>query len=241
MKSQRRHELKTNPLAVWVERIIRQVQPYWKLITAAVVVIAVVWLGTLILKARHEARLEQGWDRLFAILRDEHLNQLIQQLQEDEQTKDLRPEEQRREALARLAEQLDAVAQAYADTPVATYAQVELGDIYYALGLSYLFQDVEEARKYLDRAVESYQQATTTRVTEPQLVPRARFGLAQALEARGRSSRDDSPHDWQRAQQEYELLTRSPSIYHPLAQARLDAMQRGRFHEWFWEMAEAEP
>ncbi len=240
MKSQQRHELKTNPLAVWVEKAIGQIQPYWKLITAGVVVVVVVWLGTLILSARRNAYLEQGWDRLFAVLRAGHLEQLVKQLQEDEQTKDLRPEEQRREAVARLAEELDAVAEAYAGTPVATYAQVELGDIYYALGLSYLFQDLEQARKYLDRAVENYRQVVNDPKHEPQLVARARFGLAQALEARGRPSRDDSPHDWQRAQQEYEALTRTPTLFRQLAQARLEAIQRGRFHDWFWEMAESE-
>ncbi len=240
MKSQRRHELKTNPLAVWTEQALRQLLPYWKLITAGVVVVAVVWLGTLILKARQEAHLEQGWDRLFAVLRAEHLNELVQQLQEAEETKDLRPEEQRRQAVVRLADELDAIARTYAGTPVAIYARMELGDIYYALGLSSLFEDLEQAREYLDRSVESYRQVVNTPLLEAQMIARARFRLAQALEARGRSSRDDAPHDWQLAQQEYELLTRSPNVFHQLAQSRLEAMRRGRFHQWFWDMIEPE-
>ena len=238
MKSQRRHELKTNPLAVWVERVVRQVQPYWKLIAAGGAAVVVVWLSTLILASRREAHLTRGWDRLFASLRAQRLEQILKQLQEDEQTKDLRPEEQRREAVVLLAEELEAVAQAYADTPVAVYAHVELGDIFYALGLSHLFQDVEQARQYLDKAVAYYQQGITSQVEEAQLVARARFGLAQALEARGRPSRDENHHDWQRAEDEYRLLTRSPNVFHQLAQQRLESMRRGRFHDWFWEMTE---
>ncbi len=241
MKSQRRRELKTNPLAVWVGRLVQQIQPYWKLIAAGVVIVVVVWLSALVLASRREAHLQRGWDRLFATLRAQRLEQILKQLQEDEQTKDFRPEEQRREAVARLAEELEAVLQDYAGTAVASYAHVELGDIYYTLGLSHLFQDVEQARQYLDRAVAHYEQVTTGQAPQPELVARARFGLAQALEARGKPSRDEALHDWQRAEEEYTLLTRSPNIFHQLAQERLAAIQRGRFHSWFWETVEEEP
>ena len=236
MKSERRRELKRNPLAVWTLRLWQRVQPHWHLVAAAVVVVVVVWLGTIIWQTRRESHLEQGWTRLLSTADGNHLQEILEQLRKDEATKDLREEEQLREALNRLSDELAEVVRQYSGTSVEVAGRLVLGDLHYALGISYLFSDLPTAREHLDQAVEHYRHVLQSDPQDPHLIARARFGLAKAYESRGRLAHGQEPHDWERASQQYDLLTRSANPYHTLAQERLEAMHRSDVHQWLWEM-----
>ncbi len=242
MKSERRRELKSNPLAVWLARAWQQVQPYWRVVAAGVVVVVVAWLGMLIWRARQESYQLQSWDQLAAVANARYLDQLVEQLRKNEATRDLRPEELRREAMKQQIEQILQVAQSHPSSSVQLAAWLMAADMSYALGISYLFHDVRTAREHFNRAIEGYQRVLhTPGLPDPYLLARARFGLAQAYEARGRQAHGDEPHDWELAHQQYEVLTRSPSPFHAMAQARLDAMERSLVHEWLWDKLPSSP
>jgi hypothetical protein len=126
MRGERRHELKQNELADWINNAIEKVKPYSKT-ALAVVTVAVVVFAVVAWWRRQSAAQEAGaWDNLYA-----------------------RMDSGQAAELERLAEQ-------YSGSDVAGWAAVSAGDMYLSAGCRELFTNKASASQELQKAVNSY-------------------------------------------------------------------------------------
>ena len=156
MKSERRHELEKNELAVWLTNAIEQVRPYTTAILGAVLAVLIV-VFAVSLWNRHAASHASGaWDAYFAAL--------------------VSPDS--------IAE-LEKVAEAHAGSPVCYWATVAASDQRKARGCDQLLTNRGAAEQQLHEAINGYQ-AVLKGASAPMLLEQASFGLARAYEALGK-------------------------------------------------------
>ncbi len=245
MKTARRHELQHNVLAAWINEKIQAIRPYATLIglgLAGIAILLVVWaVGS----ERSRARQEDGWKRYYALT---SMTYRIKKLQEQDAV--LNPpgtqpaerrqltQEQRDEVALEINSDIANLVDEFAGTPVAWSATLHLADFHRDAGIRRLFQsDRLAADTQLDGAVEAYQ-TILKEAKDPLLLARAKYALAQTLEARRRRpEKAEEEDDIKLAMAHYAALADASDeydkVYAKLASARLAALEHGDFYEWF--------
>ncbi|MEN6404902.1 MAG: hypothetical protein ABFC77_00370 [Thermoguttaceae bacterium] len=159
MKSERRHELQHNELALWLERLGETIKPYQNMIWIAVAAVLVFALGYTLWSRQASARTTRAWDELNIALSDGGANLVT---------------------LAKIADE-------YPGTNVGQTAAVVLADCHLGEGCARLFASKAGALQELNKAIALYQMVSDqTRFDS--LRERAAFGLARAAEAKGELS-----------------------------------------------------
>ena len=159
MKTERRHELKTNELADWLGRNVQASQPYLRLIVGGALVVALLLVGGIYYVNNQAIRQGDAWQEFYAAT-----------------------ENPNRE------ESLRDVAQRYGDTEVGQWARNMLADIELTNGSRHMFEDRSKANELLASAEQDYQIVAES-ANDPYLKRRALMGLAQSLEAVNRIER----------------------------------------------------
>jgi hypothetical protein len=152
MKTERRHELQTNTLAVTLARWIELLKPYSRVFLAAIIALVVAVFAWGFLSTQNSRRLADGWNEYF----------------------DATMQPDPRERLADIGQQ-------YAGTQVGDWARLALADIQLNVGTNKLLVQKQEGRDELRQAAETYQ-AVLHDEGGSMLSQRAMFGLARAHE-----------------------------------------------------------
>ena len=155
MKTERRHELQTNVLAVTLAHWIEAAKPYSKAGLALIIAAVVIVFATLYLSAQNKTHVAEGWQEYF-----------------DSTTS------------PSAAERLADISARYAGTSVAQWARLSLADMELNRGTSLVLNDKKEARDELRKATNDYQ-TLLAESRDPTILERATFGLARAHEAMG--------------------------------------------------------
>lgn len=154
MKTERRHELKTNELADWLGKSISRVEENYKVglgIVAVIVVIVAVWAY---LRNSAAEKMQESWAAF------------------------------QRAAADQQSTQLDDVANRYGDLPGGACARLLLADRQLRAGTDQLFADRADANDQLRRALDNYQGVVDSRAElTPIVKQRALLGLARAAES----------------------------------------------------------
>lgn len=209
MKSKRRHELQTNDLADRIGHFIERVRPYVTTALAVLVAFAVVVSVWYYMAANHERKMADAWRAYFSAGTD---------------------------PTADLTAQLSEVADSYANTSAGLWAAQTAADFSLAQGVQMMFSDRAEAETNIDKAKGLYKQVLDNKLTKsnPMLLERARFGLAQAYETL--SELDD-------ARKYYQLVvdTSSGSPLEETAKKRLETLAKPDVEKWYNWFARQEP
>jgi tetratricopeptide (TPR) repeat protein len=155
MKTERRHELQTNTLAVTLAHWIEAAKPYSRAALALVIALVVALFSWSYLSHQNARTLADGWSEYFDALN-------------------------RRDPRDRLAD----VSQQYAGTPVAQWARLTLADLELDQGTNRLFVEKKDGRDELKQAVDKFQ-TLLAESHEQAVLERATYGLARAHEALG--------------------------------------------------------
>jgi tetratricopeptide (TPR) repeat protein len=157
MKTERRHELQTNELAIWLAGWVGKIKPYGKLILGGIILLLAVWVATAFIWNRGQKEREQAWSSFFQVYEgaDVDADQLTQM----------------------------ATAQSYGETEAGLWALQTAADLRLGRGAQQLFVDRTQAIEDLEKAEETYR-SVTEKAQDPLLKQRAMFGLAQTLESR---------------------------------------------------------
>jgi hypothetical protein len=206
MKSEHRHELKTNELeriaSDWGHASEQYVQQHTnQLIAAAVVVIAIV-IGAIYWRTAAGSYVSQGW----------------RALSDAQSTADF-----------------GTVADKYAGTKVAPWARLQEGEAELSSGVRALFTDRDAGRSDINKAAENFEKLINDKSTPDDVVDRALFGLARCREAvppKGTSPGTiNNP-----AIEVYERLLKRDTPYKQLAEQRITALRTATdqdFNAWF--------
>lgn len=157
MKTERRHELKTNVLAHSLVRWIDAAKPYSRAGTAIVIALVVALFAWAYLSTQNTRRLADGWNEYFDAIGG-------------------------RDPDSRGA--LRDISSRYAGTMVGQWARLTLADIQLDDGTNRLLQDRKIARDGLREASEKYR-ALLLETSHPTIRQRSLYGLARAQEALG--------------------------------------------------------
>ncbi|MBI3837475.1 MAG: hypothetical protein HY288_06030 [Planctomycetia bacterium] len=155
MKTERRHELKTNQLADSLARWIEAAKPYSRAGLALVVAAIAILFAWGYLSAQNSRRDADGWQEYF----------------------DAFNSRDPRDTLSDTSER-------YSGTPAGQWSRLVLADIQLDKGTNRLFIEKKDARDELRQAAEKYQ-SILMETRQPMMIERATFGLARAHEAMG--------------------------------------------------------
>ncbi|MGD9646871.1 MAG: hypothetical protein AB7U73_14240 [Pirellulales bacterium] len=154
MKTERRHELKTNELADWLGKSIGRVEENYKVGLAIVVVVVLIVAVWAYLRNSAAEKMQESWAAY------------------------------QRAAAEQESTQLDDVATRYADMPGGACARLLLADRQLRAGADQLFADRADANDQLRRALDNYQAVVDSRADLTPIVrQRALLGLARAAES----------------------------------------------------------
>ncbi len=165
MKTERRHELKTNQLADSLARWIEAAKPYSRAGLALVVAAVALVFAWGYLSAQNSRRDADGWQEYFDAFN----------------SRDLR-------------DTLNDTSERYAGTPAGEWSRLVLADIQLNNGTNRLFTEKKDAREELRKAAENYQ-GILIESRQPMMLDRATFGLARAHEAMGTPDKLDKARD----------------------------------------------
>jgi hypothetical protein len=208
MKSEHRHELKTNEL----ERIASElghtaehyVQDNWMLLAAAVVLIALGAGGFVYWRTSSGVAGQQGW---------------------------------REFASASKAADYGNVADKYSGTVPAAWARLLEGEMELNSGIRSSFTDRAAGRSDLKKAQENFEKLIADKATPSDVMERALFGLARAKEALPDKSLSPSKINDAAIETYQRLVTEFPiSVYKDYAESRIAALKTGTaqdFYAWF--------
>jgi hypothetical protein len=157
MKTERRHELQTNTLALELARWIDRVKPYTKLIAGFFVAVLVIGVASLVMSRRNQMSEIGAWDDYFAA------------------TNAAPPD----------LDALEAIADDNLVTSVEPWAKLALADRQLFAGTRLLFYDKASALQTLQRAADNYEGLKRSASQVP-VTQRATFGLARTYEVMGR-------------------------------------------------------
>ncbi|NMC21852.1 MAG: hypothetical protein GYA33_15695 [Thermogutta sp.] len=152
MKRERRHELQDNLLARWLSKVTEKAAPYARAFSLAVVLIVLIVAAWYVFSNRSLANREAAWSDLF------------QAMQKG------------------TAADLEAVAEQYAGSEAALWAQVAAADIHLEIGCAQLFSNKADAVQELQKAIDGYL-SVRDEVRRPELKERLLWGLARAYES----------------------------------------------------------
>src|SRR5580704_13890149 len=208
MKSEHRHELKTNELeriaSEWGHTAEHYVQDNWMLLAAAVVVIAIGAGGLVYWRSSSGTAGQQGW---------------------------------REFASATKASDFGKVADKFPGTAAGSWARLMEGEIELNSGVRSKFTDRAAGRSDLKKAQENFEKLIADKATPSDVMERALFGLARAKEALPDKNLGPSKIDDAAIETYQRLLTEFPiSIYKDYSESRIAALKTGTaqdFYAWF--------
>ncbi len=212
MKTERRHELQTNELAVWLTKWIEKVKPYSKGFIGVLIIAGVVGLASYMVNSRQAASRSEAWTEYFVA----------------SGTGD--------------AEKFREVGETYAGTTAAMWALQSAGDNALVFGARQLFRDRDAANEQLETARDAFQKVVDqvdgvqmTAEAREMLKQRALFGLGQALESLGEFT--EAEQQYQRIVDEFS----ADAVAVGLAERRLDALKQQSTREWYAWLAQQKP
>jgi hypothetical protein len=208
MKSEHRHELKTNDLeriaSEWGHTTERFVQENVMLIVAAAIVIIIAAGGLVYWRSASGSAGQQGW-REFA---------------DASKTADY-----------------GNVADKYAGTVAGAWARLLEGEMELSAGIRSSFTDRSAGRSDLKKAQENFEKLIADKATPSDAMERALFGLARAKEALPDKSASPAKINDAAIEAYQRLVTEFPvSIYKDFAESRIAALKTGTaqdFYAWF--------
>jgi hypothetical protein len=212
MKTQRRHELQTNVLADWLGRNMEAIQPFigWILAGVAAVVLAI--LAYTYFNSRSESQIQEGWGAA-----TKYAGEATAAVGGNDTAGF-------QDATKNLAKVVDD----YSGTPLATFAEANLGDVNLYRGQMLMWTNRAEALQSLKEAVARYNSAIAS-THEPLLKNRVRMNLATAYEWMFQVE------DAKRAYQQVE------GIYQPAAQQQIAALEGATTAQLFERLQKYQP
>lgn len=208
MKSDHRHELKTNELerlaSDWGHASERYVQDHTnQLIVAAVVVVALI-IGAIYWRTSSGSVDRQGW----------------RALSDAQSTADY-----------------GTVADKYAATKVASWARLREGELELSSGIRLLFNDRDAGKSDLKKAEENFEKLINDKQTPDEVRERALFGLGRCRESLPTQNTGPATINNPAIETYERLLKQFPdSVYKDLVESRITALRTGRaqdFTAWF--------
>jgi len=215
MKTQRRHELQTNELADRLGKYLQQIQPYSRHITIGLGLVVAAVIGGVYYSNMRAAQQGASWSDYLAAFGSQD------------------------------SDALEEVAKLHGGTTAALWSLQSAGDIKLAMGTRQIFTDRDEAEETLKDAEDHFLAVyaelldvdpETLKVSEehfekdapghPELVQRARYGLAQVYE---------SLSELEKAQKYYDVVARSApdSALGKSAKRRLDRLSDESVQGWY--------
>lgn len=155
MKSEHRHQLETNDLSARLARAIENLKPFTGQIVTGIAALILVYLGLTIWNAQSAQREQEAWDA-FAFAAD---------------TRD--PELKGLQGVASSEE--------YAGTNMQEWAYAGWADRQVLIAMELCLRDREQANDHLRNVSGVYEQLASS-ANDPQVLNRARFGLARVYE-----------------------------------------------------------
>ena len=154
MKTERRHELKTNELADWLGKSMVRVEENYKVGLAIVVVVVLIVAVWAYLRNSAAQKMQESWTAFQRASTQSNINELTD------------------------------VASRYGELPAGACARLVLGDTQLRAGTDQLFSDRADANDQLRRALENYQLVIDSPANlTPVVKQRALLGLARAAES----------------------------------------------------------
>ncbi|HUE14742.1 MAG TPA: hypothetical protein VMR25_11300 [Planctomycetaceae bacterium] len=208
MKSEHRHELKTNEL----ERIAsdlghaseRYVQTHTNQLIAVAVVLVAIVIGAIYWRMSSGSFDRQGWRAL---------------------------------SDAGSTADYGTVADKYAGTKVAPWARLREGEAELTSGIRLLFTDRDAGRSDLKKAEENFEKLIAEKLTPPEVVERALFGLGRCQESLPAKNAGTATINDPAIETYERLLKEFPdSVYKPLVESRIAVLRTGSaqdFNAWF--------
>jgi len=208
MKSEHRHELKTNELeriaSEWGHSTERYIQDNWMLLAVAVAVILLGAGGVVYWRSSSGSAGQQGW---------------------------------REFASAAKAADYGNVADKYSGSAPEAWARLLEGEMELNSGIRSSFTDRSAGRSDLQKAQENFEKLIADKATPSDVMERALFGLARAKEALPPKDLSPSKINDGAIETYQRLVTEFPiSIYKNYAEARIAALKTGTaqdFYAWF--------
>lgn len=155
MKTERRHELQTNDLAVWLTKFIEKYRSQAGLLIGLASLGLIAWLAMTYMAKSAERASAGAWSSYF----------------------------QATEMIGESEGQFDVVANNYAETAAGQWARFSAASNLLGQATRLTFSDREEAKAKIKKAKEHFE--SLINVNDELLRPRAMLGLAQALETAG--------------------------------------------------------
>ncbi|GAB6185159.1 tetratricopeptide repeat protein [Thermopirellula anaerolimosa] len=210
MKRERRHELQDNLLARWLAEATEKAAPYARAVSLAVLLIVLVVAAWYVFSQRSRSSREAAWGALY------------QAMQKG------------------TASDLEAVAEQYAGSEAAMWAQVAAADIHLEIGCAQLFSNKADAVQELQKAIDGYL-AVRDKVRRPELKERLLWGLARAYESLAGSRQGQG--ELERAVKLYRELAESfpDGRFATLAQRRAAELERQDVQGFYDFFARYEP
>ncbi len=153
MKSERRHDLEKNILADRLSGGIEASRPVLPFVFGGIAILVVASLGWGIYSASARSKSATAWTEFYFNLTSSNADAFVD------------------------------VAETYPNSDAAQWAQLNAGNVYLERGIEALYLNRAEGEKLLNQAIEAFDAATTTSLSE--LNNRAHFGIARAHEALG--------------------------------------------------------
>ena len=154
MKTERRHELKTNELADWLGKSMVRVEENYKVGLAIVVVVVLIVAVWAYLRNSAAQKMQESWTAFQRASTQSNINELTD------------------------------VASRYGDLPAGACARLILGDTQLRAGTDQLFADRADGNDQLRRALDNYQLVIDSSANlTPIVKQRALLGLARAAES----------------------------------------------------------
>jgi hypothetical protein len=204
MKTQRRHELQTNELADHLGKYLKTIRPYQNYIFFGIVAVVAVISAAVWMNNQQRAKASASWTDYFGALGGDR------------------------------AETLEDVAKFHQGSTAALWAQLSAGDRQLFSGSDQMFQDRDQAEKTLKDAEKNFKAVESAATKYPDLVQRARFGLAQVYEAMC---------DVEKARDRYEQVAEAgrESAIGKLAERRFKRLSQTSVEGWYAWFERQEP
>jgi hypothetical protein len=206
MKSQHRHELETNALAKRLDVFVERVGPYTNTILGIIMGVAVLALAWRFMSGASAAKDREAWDRYELAVGTPLVN---------------------RPAAEKSLSELIQSAEEYPQSTMQQFAMITWADGQVWTATWDILVNRATALASLDRAASAYLTLINTS-QEPQIISRARFGLARIYEMRNEPDK---------AREQYLLVEGG---FQPLAKARADNLDEARTKETLAWLAQAE-
>ena len=208
MKSEHRHELKTNELeriaSEWGHTAEHYVQENWIVLVAAVVLVAITAGGFVYWRRTSGTAGQQGW---------------------------------REFAAATKAADFGNVADKFPGTVAGSWARLMEGEMELSSGIRSSFTDRAAGRSDLKKSQENFDKLINDAATPEDVLERAMFGLAQAKEALPEKELGPSKVNDAAIEAYQRLATKFPlGVYKSAAESRIAALKTGTaqdFYAWF--------